>query len=321
VDAVSGKNGVIVCSIIEHIDNAGIHSGDAIMCIPPWRQDRKTLETIREYTSKIGEALNIVGPYNIQYLVKNEEVFVIEANVRASRSMPFVSKFIEANVIGLSARAMAGKGLPDSAKDLWLKTSAFAIKVPQFSFMQLEGADIVLGVEMHSTGEVACFGKSFYDALSKAYLAAGYSLPLSGSALISVGGQKNKFRLLSLISLISSLGYRIMATEHTAEFLESNLFGSVERVYKISEPGRKPNIADLLFEQKIDFIINIPSTSTIEKYVGMLYDEYQIRRKAVEMGVPVLTTIEGAISFVKTLEWLTSSEPTIDYLRNYRSLD
>ena len=321
VDAVSGKNGVIVCSIIEHIDNAGIHSGDAIMCIPPWRQDRKTLETIKEYTSKIGDALNIVGPYNIQYLVKNEEVFVIEANVRASRSMPFVSKFIEANVIGLSARAMAGKGLPDSAKDLWLKTSAFAIKVPQFSFMQLEGADIVLGVEMHSTGEVACFGKSFYDALSKAYLAAGYSLPLSGSALISVGGQKNKFRLLSLISLISSLGYQIMATEHTAEFLESNLFGSVERVYKLSEPGRKPNIADLLFEQKIDFIINIPSTSTIEKYVGMLYDEYQIRRKAVEMRVPVLTTIEGAISFVKTLEWLTSSEPTIDYLRNYRSLD
>ena len=321
VDAVSGKNGVIVCSIIEHIDNAGIHSGDAIMCIPPWRQDRKTLETIKEYTSKIGEALNIIGPYNIQYLVKNEEVFVIEANVRASRSMPFVSKFIEANVIGLSARAMAGKGLPDSAKDLWLKTSAFAIKVPQFSFMQLEGADIVLGVEMHSTGEVACFGKSFYDALSKAYLAAGYSLPLSGSALISVGGQKNKFRLLSLISLISSLGYQIMATEHTAEFLESNLFGSVKRVYKLSEPSRKPNIADLLFEQKIDFIINIPSTSTIEKYVGMLYDEYQIRRKAVEMRVPVLTTIEGAISFVKTLEWLTSSEPTIDYLRNYRSLD
>ena len=321
VDAVSGKNGVIVGSIIEHIDNAGIHSGDAIMCIPPWRQDRKTLETIKEYTSKIGVALNIVGPFNIQYLVKNEEVFVIEANVRASRSMPFVSKFIEANVIGLSARAMAGEVLPESAKDLWLKTSAFAIKVPQFSFMQLEGADIVLGVEMHSTGEVACFGKSFYDALSKAYLAAGYSLPLSGSALISVGGQKNKLRILSLISLISSLGYQIMATEHTAEFLESNLFGPVEKVYKISEPDRKPNIADLLFEQKIDYIINIPSTSTIEKYVGMLYDEYQIRRKAVEMGVPVLTTIEGATSFVKTLEWLTSSEPTIDYLKNYRHFE
>lgn len=321
VDAVSGKNGVIIGSIIEHIDNAGIHSGDAIMCIPPWRQDRKTLETIKEYSSKIGEALNIIGPYNIQYLVKNEEVYVIEANVRASRSMPFVSKFIEANLIGLSAKAMTGKDLPDSARDLWLKTTAFGIKVPQFSFMQLEGADIVLGVEMHSTGEVACFGNGFYDSLSKAYLAAGYSLPLSGSALISVGGQKNKFRLRPLISLISSLGFQIMATEHTAEFLESSFVRPVQKVYKISEPDRKPNISRLLFERKIDFIVNIPSTVTIEKYVGMLYDEYLIRRKAVEMGVPVLTTIEGASSFIKTLEWFASSQPTVDYLKPYRILD
>ncbi len=320
VDAVSGKDGVIVGSIIEHIDNAGIHSGDAIMCIPPWKQDRKTLETIKEYSAKIGTALNILGPYNIQYLVKNEEVFVIEANVRASRSMPFVSKFIEANLIGLSARAMLGKSLPDSARDLWLKTTAFGIKVPQFSFMQLEGADIVLGVEMQSTGEVACFGNSFYDALSKAYLAAGYSLPLSGSALISIGGQKNKLRIRPLISLISSLGFSISATEHTAEFLESSLVKPVKKVYKISEPDRKPNITDLLFERKIDFIINIPATSTMEKYVGMLYDEYLIRRKAVELGVPVLTTIEGASSFLKTLEWLTSSQPTVDYLKPYRSL-
>jgi carbamoyl-phosphate synthase large subunit len=215
---------------------------------------------------------------------------------------------------------MMGRDLPDSAKDLWWKTTGFGIKVPQFSFMQLEGADIVLGVEMHSTGEVACFGNSFYDALSKAYLAAGYSLPQAGSALISVGGQKNKVRLRYLISLISSLGYQIMATEHTAEFLESNLVGPVQKVYKISEPDRKPNIADLLFERKIDFIINIPSTSTIEKYVGMLYDEYLIRRKAVEMGVPVLTTIEGATSFAKTLEWLASSQPTVDYLKPYKRL-
>ena len=320
VDAVSGMKSVIIGSIIEHIDNAGIHSGDAIMCIPPWRQDRKTLETIKEYSLKIGQALNVEGPFNIQYLVKNEEVFVIEANVRASRSMPFVSKFIEANLIGLSAGVMMGRGLPESARDLWWKTTAFGIKVPQFSFMQLEGADIVLGVEMHSTGEVACFGNGFYDALSKAYLAAGYSLPQTGSALISVGGQKNKVRLRSLISFISSLGFQIMATEHTAEFLESNLVRPVQKVYKISEPDRKPNIADLLFERRIDFIINIPSTSTIEKYVGMLYDEYLIRRKAVEMGVPVLTTIEGATSFVKTLEWLASSQPTVDYLKPYKRL-
>jgi carbamoyl-phosphate synthase large subunit len=183
--------------------------------------------------------------------------------------------------------------------------------------MQLEGADILLSVEMQSTGEVACFGTSFYDALSKAYIAAGYSLPLSGTALVTVGGQENKEKLLPLISRISSVGYNIIATEHTAEFIERNNFNNIQRVYKISEPNRKPNISDLLLEHKIDFIINIPSTSTIEKYVGMLYDEYLIRRKAVEIGIPVLTTIEAASSFIKTLGWLKNHTATVSPLRSY----
>jgi carbamoyl-phosphate synthase large subunit len=317
VDAVASEKEVIIGSLIEHVDNAGIHSGDAIMCIPPWRLDRKTIETILDYSIKIGKALDIKGPFNIQYLVKEDEVSVIEANVRASRSMPFVSKFVGVNLIKLAARSMTDNPLPEIAKDLWLKSTGFGIKVPQFSFMQLEGADIVLSVEMQSTGEVACFGNSFYDALSKAYTAAGYSLPLSGSALITIGGQKNKERLLPLISLICSMGYNIMATEHTAEFMLKNKFDNIKQVYKISEPNRKPNISDLLFEHKIDFIINIPSTSTIEKYVGMLYDEYLIRRKAVEMGIPVLTTMEAASSFVKTLEWLKTNIPTLSPLRSY----
>jgi carbamoyl-phosphate synthase large subunit len=317
VDAVADGNEVILGSLIEHIDNAGIHSGDAIMCIPPWRLDRKTIETVIDYTTRIGKALKIKGPFNIQYLVKDDEVSVIEANVRASRSMPFVSKFVGMNLIALAARAMTGHELPKHARDLWLSATGFGIKVPQFSFMQLEGADIVLSVEMQSTGEVACFGESFYDALSKAYLAAGYSLPLSGSALITIGGQKNKEKLLPLISLISAMGYNIMATEHTAEFLENNKFKNVQQVYKISEPDRKPNISNLLFERKINFIINIPSTSTIERYVGMLYDEYQIRRKAVELGIPVLTTIESASSFTKTLEWLKTHSPTLTPLKPY----
>jgi carbamoyl-phosphate synthase large subunit len=320
VDAVGGRDGVLMGSIVEHIDNAGIHSGDALMCIPPWRLDRKTIETLVDYSDRIGKALKVRGPFNIQYLVKDDEVLVIEANIRASRSMPFVSKFVGINLINLAARAMTNRALPTNAKDLWLKTSGFGIKVPQFSFMQLEGADIVLSVEMQSTGEVACFGKSFYDSLSKAYTAAGYALPLSGSALISIGGQKNKEKLLPLISLISIMGYNIMATEHTAEFLVNNGFKNIQEVYKISEPDRKPNISDLLFEHKINFIINIPSTSTIEKYVGMLYDEYQIRRKAVEMGVPVLTTLEAANSFIKTLEWLRTNTPTVTFMRDYVKL-
>jgi carbamoyl-phosphate synthase large subunit len=321
VDAVSDGKEVIIGSVIEHIDNAGVHSGDAMMSIPPWRLDRKTVDTITDYSIRIGKALNVKGPFNIQYLVKDEEVAVIEANIRASRSMPFVSKFVGLNTINLAAKAMTNKPLPPAAKDLWLRTTGFGIKVPQFSFMQLEGSDIVLGVEMQSTGEVACFGNTFYDALSKAYMAAGYSLPLSGAALITIGGQKNKEKLLPIISLISQMKYKIMATEHTAEFMENNNFTDIQLVYKISEPDRKPNISELLYERKIDFIINIPATSTIEKYVGMLYDEYQIRRKAVEMGVPVLTTIEAASSFIKTLQWLRNNAPTLAPLRNYLKLE
>jgi len=321
VDAVANGKEVIIGAIIEHIDNAGVHSGDAMMSIPPWRLDRNIMDTITDYSVKIGKALNVKGPLNIQYLVKDEQVLVIEANVRASRSMPFVSKFAGVNLINLAAKAMMDRPLPAKAKDLWLKAPGFGIKVPQFSFMQLEGSDIVLGVEMQSTGEVACFGTSFYDALSKAYMAAGYSLPLSGSVLITIGGQKNKEKLLPLISMLSSMNFRILATEHTAEFMKNNNVKDVSLVHKISEPDRKPNIADLLYERKLDFIINIPATSTLEKYVGMLQDEYLIRRKAVETGIPVLTTVESASSFIKTLQWLRDNKPTLAPLSNYVKLD
>ena len=230
--------------------------------------------------------------------------------------MPFVSKFIKTNLISLASAAALGKQLPENLNNKWKNTGLHGIKVPQFSFMQLEGADIVLGVEMQSTGEAACFGNSFYDALSKALTSVGYNLPNSGAALITIGGAENKEKLLPTIALLKKLGFKLMATEHTAEFLEEKL-GDVEIVYKISEPDRKPNIADLLHERKIDFIINIPSTSTLEKYVGMLYDEYQIRRKSLELGIPVLTTPELSESFSKTLEWLKTNETTKDPLQPY----
>jgi carbamoyl-phosphate synthase large subunit len=152
-------------------------------------------------------------------------------------------------------------------------------------------------------------------------MAAGYSLPLSGSVLITIGGQKNKEKLLPLISMLSSMGLKILATEHTAEFMENNKVRDVQLVYKISEPDRKPNIADMLLERKLDFIINIPATATLEKFVGMLQDEYQIRRKAVEMGVPVLTTVESASSFIKTVQWLRENTPTLAPLAGYVKLD
>ncbi len=317
VDGVADGRSVAIGAIVEHIDSAGVHSGDAMMCIPPWRLSNSTVDTITEYTRKIALTFQVRGPFNLQFLVSRGQVYVIELNIRASRSMPFVSKLVGVNLVSLASRAILGGGpLPQIPEERWRRTATYGIKVPQFSFMQLDGADIALGVEMQSTGEAACFGNSFYDALSKGLISVGYNLPESGAALVTVGGVHNKERLIPAIAKLKDMGFRIMATEHTAEFI-SETIGPVETVYKISEPGRKPNITDLLYERKLDFILNIPSTSTLEKYVGMLDDEYQIRRKALELGVPVLTTIELADSFVRTLEWLRLNRTTRDPLQPY----
>ncbi len=320
VDGVSDGKNVVIGAVMEHIEGAGVHSGDSMMCIPPWSLSNKIIETILDYTKKIASAFTIKGPFNLQFLINSDQVFVIELNIRASRSMPFVSKFVKMNLISLAAQAVLGKSLPVIPHDRWRKIHNYGIKVPQFSFMQLEGADVILGVEMQSTGEAACFGESFYDALAKGLISVGYSLPKEGSVLITAGGSENKEKLLQTALLLKSLGYKILATEHTAEFLSDKRIGDVQIVYKISEPERKPNIADMLYQHKIDFIINVPSTSTLEKYVGMLYDEYQIRRKAVELGIPVLITTELADSFAKTLEWLRHNETTKKPLESYETI-
>ena len=320
VDGISNGKQVIIGAIVEHIDSAGVHSGDAMMCIPPWRLSNKIIETINEYTKKIALNFNVKGPFNLQYLVHDDHVYVIELNIRASRSMPFVSKLVKMNLISLASKAILDKPLPKIPENKWQKIHNYGIKVPQFSFMQLQGADISLGVEMQSTGEAACFGNSFHDALAKGLISVGYNLPVKGTALVTVGGDKNKQKLVSSIAKLKHLGFKILATEHTAEFFEEKI-GQVEIVHKISEPERKPNIADLLYERKIDFIINIPSTATLEKYVGMLEDEYQIRRKSLELGIPVLTTIELADSFVKTLEWLNENETTKEPIEPYDKFD
>ena len=320
VDGISNGKEVIIGAIVEHIDSAGVHSGDAMMCIPPWRLSNKIIETITDYTKRIALTFNVKGPFNLQFLINDDHVYVIELNIRASRSMPFVSKLVKTNLISLASRAILDKPLPKIPENKWQKIPNYGIKVPQFSFMQLDGADIALGVEMQSTGEAACFGTSFYDALSKGLTSVGYKLPQTGTAVVTVGGTENKEKLLSSIAKLKQLGFKIMATEHTAEFFEEKI-GGIEIVHKISEPERQPNIADLLYERKIDFIINIPSTSTIEKYVGMLDDEYQIRRKAIELGIPVLTTLELADSFVKTLEWRKDNQTTTDPIEPYDKVE
>jgi len=299
VDGVSDGEEVFIGAVIEHVENAGVHSGDATMSIPPITINPKIEEKVKEYARKIAKALKIKGPFNVQFLIKNGEVYVIECNLRASRSMPYVSKTMGINLMDLAVHVMLGGKLKDIAVRE-AKPQYYSVKVPQFSFYRLDGADPVLGVEMVSTGEVACIGENFSEAFLKALYAAEFEIPLNGgSILITVGGRLKK-EVIPIAMKLYKMGFTIYATEHTAEALsEAGIQTKV--LFKVKEPTRKPNIMDYLTQKKIDLIINIPESITLEKYAEMLHDEYLIRRKAVELGIPVITNLEQAKALVESL--------------------
>lgn len=310
VDAVSDGENVLIGAILEHVEKAGVHSGDATMRIPAEGLSSDVQGKIVDCTKRIARALKIKGPFNVQYIVKAGEVLVIECNLRASRSMPFVSKMNAVNLLEVAADAVLGNSI---AKYLGPRSPAFkvGVKIPQFSFMQLEGADPLLGVEMQSTGEVACFGENFFDAYCKALASSGYKIPMEGNVLFSVGGTELKRRTLNSVRKLAEMGYKILATEHTAEFLAKHGVENVTVLYKMMEKDRQPNISTYLAERKIDLIINIPSSIALEKFADMQEDDYKIRRKAVELGIPVLTNVENIDVFIKGLAWLRSREITI----------
>jgi carbamoyl-phosphate synthase large subunit len=317
VDAIGDGEDILIGAVIEHIENAGIHSGDASMSIPPLTIERKVKADIELYTKEIAKALQIKGPFNVQYIVKDDKVYVIECNLRSSRSMPYVSKTKGVNLIEIAASVMLGKRLRDIGI---LETPAItycSTKIPQFSFMRLTGADPILGVEMVSTGEVACMGEDVYEALLKGLLAAEFEVPLNGgNVLVTVGGEL-KQTVVPLVQKLVKLGYQIFATEHTAEiFIKNNV--PAEILYKIKDPDRKPNILDYLIERKIDLIINIPVTRTdLKKMLDILDDEYEIRRRAVEFNVPVITNLELATAIVIALEKAQRRDFTIISLNEY----
>ncbi|MEM3833439.1 MAG: carbamoyl-phosphate synthase (glutamine-hydrolyzing) large subunit [Thermoprotei archaeon] len=315
VDGVSDGENIVIGSIIEHVEPAGVHSGDAIMVIPPIRITQKIREKIIEYTIKIAKALNIKGPFNIQYLAKNDDVYVIECNLRASRSMPFVSKTTDINLMKLAAHVLVEKKLPNSIN---MKTKTrFSVKVPQFSFMQLDGTDPILSVEMQSTGEVACFGDDFHEALTKALIAAEYKMPkLGGNIFVSVGDKELKEKILKIALELKKMGYNIIATEHTAEYLMEHGIDNIKIVYKFHEKARHPNISEYLKERLIDLVINIPSSLSLEKYSVMLEDEHIIRRRAIELGIPVITNIATAEAFIEGLKWLASKNQLTNLIKN-----
>jgi carbamoyl-phosphate synthase large subunit len=309
---------VLIGAVIEHVENAGVHSGDATMSIPAQTLTNNVEKTIEDYTCMIAHALEIKGPFNIQYLVKDDATYVIECNLRASRSMPYVSKTRGINLIELATQTMLGKKLKDLGILGLPPVKHVGVKVPQFSFMRLSGADPVLGVEMLSTGEVACLGETFTDALSKAMCSADFKIPpAGGSILITVGGKELKKQIVPLAKELRRMGFRIYATEHTAEAIMNAEERDVSILHKVRETDKKPNIADFIREGKIDLVINIPLVHASEEQEDVLRDEYTIRRLAIEFNVAVLTNLELASALVKILREEDYSKFTVRSLNEY----
>jgi len=281
VDAVSDGENVFVGAILEHAEEAGVHSGDATISIPTITISEDVKTKIRDYTRKIAKKLSIKGPFNIQYLVRNGNVYVIECNLRASRSMPFVSKTVGVNLMELAANVILGGKVDDGEA----VPTRWAVKSPQFSFMRLEGADPVTSVDMASTGEVACFGKDFNEAFLKSLIASGFRLP-KRTILLSTGPVKTKMYLLESVMKLADRGFELYATEGTAKFLESN--GIKTTILHWPLDGKEPNASTYIAGGKIDLVINIPkSFEEVE-----ITNDYLIRRKAVEFGVPIITNAE-----------------------------
>ena len=316
-DGVCDGVNVLIGAIIEHIENAGVHSGDANMVIPPQTLSNKVIEMIENNTKRIALALKIKGPFNIQYLVQDGEVYVIECNLRSSRSMPYVSKARGINLMKLAAEVIMGKEIPGNLLNLSYGDYV-AIKTPMFSFMRLDKADPILGVEMASTGEIGVIGDNFSEALIKALEAAEQDIPINGgNILISVGGEELKEKVIPLAKKLKDLGFTIFATQDTKIALNSKDIEAV-KLYKVHESGMEPNIMSCLQNGNIDMVINIPLPTTIEeKFKTIMEDEYQIRRMAVDYNIPVITNLQLAEAIVKAIEYMRDKKPSIRALNEY----
>ncbi len=291
LDAVAQRGEVKAFVISEHIENAGVHSGDATIVLPPQTLNSETQHNVETAGRAIAQALKITGPFNIQFLAKDNQVFVIEVNLRASRTFPFISKVTGVNFIELFVDALFMEDIPP----VQVPRPAFtAVKAPQFSFSRLSGADPILRVEMSSTGEVACFGEDLQEAYLKAMLATGGKIPRKG-IFISLGGEEKKVKFLESARLLDTLGIPLYATEKTCAFLRDNGIEAT-MLYKIHEQ-KYPNVLTYFSEQRIDLAINIVD-GHIKKEVD---DDYAMRRFAVDHNIPLFTKIKQARLFVQAL--------------------
>ena len=290
MDAVAQDGEIVAYAISEHIEFAGVHSGDATIQFPPQKLYIETVRRIKRISRKIAKELNISGPFNIQYLARDNDIKVIECNLRASRSFPFVSKVLKLNFIDMATRIMLGKRVEKPAKSLF-DLDYVGIKASQFSFNRLQNADPVLGVDMASTGEVGCLGEDTQCAILKAMLSVGYRIPQK-NILLSTGDAKQKADMLSAARLLQQKGYSLFATGGTSRYLSEN--GIDNTLVYWPDEKREPQALGLLHRKEIDMVVNIPKDLS----VGELDNGYQIRRAAVDLNIPLLTNARLASAFI-----------------------
>ena len=313
IDAVAYKGELQIWAIAEHIENAGVHSGDATIVLPPQKLYIETIRRIRHIAKEIAEHLNITGPFNIQFLAKSNKIKVIECNLRASRSFPFASKVTGYNFIEIATQAMLGKTKSKSYRKQHYQTldlDHVGVKAPQFSFSRLKGADPVLGVEMASTGEVACFGDDLEEAFLKSLISVGFTLPKK-NILVSIGKIQDKADFISAGQKLINLGFHLYATAGTAQFLQDNGVKST-LVYKDDEP-ESPNVLDYLAQNKIDFVINIPKSFARDE----ITQGYLLRRRAVDRNIPLITNLQVAKLIIDAIEKYSLKDLKIKEWKEY----
>jgi len=290
-DAVARQGEVLAYAISEHIEFAGVHSGDATLLFPPQKLYVETVRRIKRISRKIAEALHINGPFNIQFMARDNDILVIECNLRSSRSFPFVSKVLKINLIDLATKVMLSVPVEKPNKNLF-DLDYVGIKASQFSFNRLQKADPVLGVDMSSTGEVGCLGDTTNQALIKAMLAVGQRIP-KHTVLLSTGGAKQKAEMLDAAKMLRDHGYEIYATGGTSDYLTANGVEN-QRVFWPSDEGKEPQALTLMHEHKIDMVVNIPKDLTPRE----LTNGYKIRRSAIDLNIPLITNSRLASAFI-----------------------
>ena len=298
MDAVACNGEIMAYAISEHIEFAGVHSGDATIQFPPQKLYIETVRRIKRVSRQIATALRINGPFNIQFMARENDILVIECNLRASRSFPFVSKVLKLNLIDLATKIMLGVQVEKPSKNLF-DLDYVGIKASQFSFNRLQKADPVLGVDMASTGEVGCLGDDTYQALLKSMLSVGYRIP-KHTVLLSTGGAKQKAEMLNAARMLLKHGYELYATGGTSKYLADNGIENT-RVYWPSNEGKEPQALTLLHEKKIDMVVNIPKDLTPRE----LTNGYKIRRAAVDLNIPLITNSRLASVFIQSFCNLT----------------